>query len=50
MGEAYCRRINCRQAMEETYHTDSFRNLSITSNLKFADAVAVKKYTYVGGE
>jgi hypothetical protein len=41
MGQAYHWWISYSQAMEETYHTDSFRNLSITPNWKFADAAVL---------
>jgi hypothetical protein len=50
MGKAYYWWINYSQAMEETYHTDSFRNLSITPNWKFADVAVLKEYTDLGGE
>jgi hypothetical protein len=35
--------------MEETYYTDSFRNLSINPDWKFGDAAALKEYTDLGG-
>ena len=50
MGKAYHWWINYSQEMEKTYHTDSFRNLSITPNWKFADAAVLKEYTDLGGE
>lgn len=50
MGKAYHWWINYSQAMEKTYHTDSFRNLSITPNWKFADSAVLKEYTDLGGE
>lgn len=50
MGQAYLWWMNYSQAMEQTYHTDSFRNLSITPNWKFADAAVLKEYTDLGGE
>ena len=49
MGKAYCWWINYSRSMEETYYTDSFRNLSITPNWKFADAAVLKEYTDLGG-
>jgi hypothetical protein len=49
MGKAYSWWINYSRAMEETYHTDSFRNLSITPNWRFADAAVLKEYTDLGG-
>jgi hypothetical protein len=49
MGEAYCWWIKYSRAMEETYHTDDFRNLSINPDWKFGDAAALKEYTDLGG-
>ena len=49
MGKAYCWWIKYSRAMEETYHTDSFRNLSINPDWKFGDAAALKEYTDLGG-
>ncbi len=49
MGNAYCWWIKYSRAMEETYHTDDFRNLSINPDWKFGDAAALKEYTDLGG-
>jgi len=49
MGRAYSWWIKYSRAMEETYHTDSFRNLSINPDWKFGDAAALKEYTDLGG-
>jgi hypothetical protein len=49
MGSAYCWWIKYSRAMEETYHTDDFRNLSINPDWKFGDAAALKEYTDLGG-
>jgi hypothetical protein len=49
MGKAYCWWIKYSRAMEETYHTDDFRNLSINPDWKFGDAAALKEYTDLGG-
>ncbi len=49
MGKAYGWWLTYSRAMEETYHTDSFRNLSINPDWKFADAAALKEYTDLGG-
>lgn len=49
MGKAYCWWIKYSRAMEETYYTDDFRNLSINPDWKFGDAAALKEYTDLGG-
>ena len=49
MGKAYFWWITYTRSMEETYHTDSFRNLSIHPDWKFGDAAALKEYTDLGG-
>ena len=49
MSNAYCWWVTYSRTMEETYHTDSFRNLSITPNWKFADENVLKEYTDLGG-
>jgi len=50
MALAYCWWINYSRAMEETYYTDSFRNLSINPDWKFGDEAALKEYTDLGGQ
>ena len=49
MGKAYYWWISYSRAMEKTYHTDSFRNLSINPDWTFGDAPALKEYTDLGG-
>ncbi len=49
MGKAYCRWINYSRAMEEIYHPDSFRIMSISPDWKYADALVLKEYTDLGG-
>jgi len=50
MGKAYGWWIKYSRAMEETYYTDSFRNLSINPDWKFGDAAALKEYSDLGGK
>ena len=49
MGKAYSWWMLYSQSMESTYHADSFRNLSIAPDWKFADAAVLKEYTDLGG-
>jgi hypothetical protein len=49
MGKAYCSWISYSQLMDEMYYGDSFRNLQVLPNWKFADAAALKEYTDLGG-
>jgi len=49
MGKAYHSWINYSRAMEETYHPDSFRIMSISPDWKYADALVLKEYTDLGG-
>ena len=50
MGKAYCYWMTYSRSMAETYHPDSFRNLSIAPDWKYADAAVLKEYTDLGGE
>ena len=50
MGKAYCYWMTYSRSMAETYHPDSFRNLSIAPDWKSADAAVLKEYTDLGGE
>jgi hypothetical protein len=49
MGKAYCWWMTYSRSMEKTYHPDSFRNLSIAPDWKYADAAVLKEYTDLGG-
>jgi hypothetical protein len=49
MGKAYCWWMAYSRSMENSYHADSFRNLSIAPDWTFADAVVLKEYTDLGG-
>ena len=49
MGRAYWWWIDYSRSMESTYHVDSFRNLSIAPDWKFADAAVLKEYSDLGG-
>ena len=49
MGKAYCWWMAYSRSMDKTYHADSFRNLSIAPDWKFADAAVLKEYTDLGG-
>jgi hypothetical protein len=49
MAKAYCWWIKYTRLMEQIYHTDSFRNLSINPDWRFGDAPALKEYTDLGG-
>lgn len=48
MGKAYCRWMAYSRSMDDTYHGDSFRNLSIAPDWKFADAAVLKEYIDLG--
>lgn len=50
MGRAYCAWMIYSRSMEETYLPDSFRNLGIAPDWKYADAAVLKEYTDLGGE
>jgi Divergent InlB B-repeat domain len=50
MGKAYCRWILYTRLMDSTYHTQSFRSVSIAPDWNYADAAALKEYTDLGGE
>ena len=50
MGKAYCWWIAYSRSMDDTYHGDSFRNLSIAPDWKYADAAVLKEYTDLGGK
>lgn len=49
MGQAYCRWMAYSRSMEGTYIADSFRNLSIAPDWKFADKAVLKEYIDLGG-
>jgi hypothetical protein len=49
MGKAYGWWMDYSRSMENSYHADSFRNLSIAPDWKFADAAVLKEYTDLGG-
>ena len=49
MGQAYCQWISYSRSMESTYLPDSFRNLAIAPDWKYADAAVLKEYTDLGG-
>ena len=50
MGKAYCRWMSYSRSMEATYLPDSFRNLAIAPDWKYADAAVLKEYTDLGGK
>jgi hypothetical protein len=43
MASAYCKWISYTRAMEKDYHGDSFRNMQIKPDWKFADACSFKR-------
>jgi hypothetical protein len=49
MGKAYCWWMAYSRSMEATYLPDSFRNLAIAPDWKYADAAVLKEYTELGG-
>ena len=49
MGQAYCWWMTYSRSMEQTYQPDSFRNLAIAPDWKYADAAVLKEYTDLGG-
>jgi hypothetical protein len=49
MGRAYCWWMVYSRSMDSTYYADSFRNLSIAPDWKFADAAVLKEYADLGG-
>ena len=49
MGRAYCAWMSYSRSMDRTYIADSFRNLSIAPDWKFADGPVLKEYTDLGG-
>ena len=49
MGRAYCWWRAYSGSMDGMYHADSFRNLSIAPDWKFADAEVLKEYSDLGG-
>ena len=50
MGMAYCAWMSYSRSMDQTYHPDSFRNLAISPDWKYADAAVLKEYMDLGGE
>jgi hypothetical protein len=48
-AKAYCWWMAYSRSMENSYHADSFRNLSIAPDWKFADAAVLKEYSDLGG-
>jgi Divergent InlB B-repeat domain len=50
MGKAYCAWMGYSRSMDQTYHPDSFRNLAISPDWKYADAAVLKEYADLGGE
>ncbi len=50
MAKAYGWWMSYSRAMDASYHPDSFRNLEIAPDWKFADAAVLKEYTDLGGE
>ena len=50
MAKAYCRWMSYSRSMEATYLPDSFRNLAIAPDWKYADAAVFKEYTDLGGK
>jgi hypothetical protein len=49
MGKAYCKWMSYTRSMEKDYFGDSFRNMQIKPDWKFADAAVLKDYTDLGG-
>jgi hypothetical protein len=49
IGKAYCWWMAYSRSMEATYKPDSFRNLAIAPDWKYADAAVLKEYTDLGG-
>jgi hypothetical protein len=49
MAKAYCWWMAYTRSMEATYKPDSFRNVTITPDWKYADAAVLKEYTDLGG-
>ena len=49
MANAYCWWMAYSRSMEATYLPDSFRNLAIAPDWKYADAAVLKEYTDLGG-
>jgi len=49
MGMAYCCWMSYSRSMEKDYNGDSFRNMQIKPDWKFADAAVLKDYTDLGG-
>ena len=50
MSQAYCWWMAYSRSMEATYLPDSFRNLAIAPDWKYADAAVLKEYTDLGGK
>jgi len=50
MATAYCWWMAYSRSMEATYKPDSFRNLAIAPDWKYADAAVLKEYTDLGGK
>ena len=50
MAKAYCWWMSYSRSMEATYKPDSFRNLAIAPDWKYADAAVLKEYTDLGGK
>ncbi|MCX6854306.1 MAG: hypothetical protein NTV80_05310, partial [Verrucomicrobia bacterium] len=50
MAKAYGWWMSYSRAMDVSYHPDSFRNLEIAPDWKYADAAVLKEYTDLGGE
>jgi len=50
MAQAYCWWMSYSRSMEATYKPDSFRNLAIAPDWKYADAAVLKEYTDLGGK
>ena len=49
MAKAYCWWMAYSRSMDNMYHADSFRNLSIAPDWKFADSAVLKEYADLGG-
>ncbi len=49
MAKAYCWWMLYTRSMEATYKADSFRNVGIAPDWKYADAAVLKEYTDLGG-
>lgn len=50
MARAYCWWMAYSRSMEAIYKPDSFRNLAIAPDWKYADAAVLKEYTDLGGK